>query len=191
MPNWCYTSVSINTKSHNLFNTWLDKGQEESDFKRNWLGSIIKYSGIGNPDSGDCPRCRGTIENIDTDDNSVIFNTETAWSPMLKGLKMVADKYAPGSEIIYSAEECGMEIYFTNDPSEVGKIYVDNWTDKGDYIESCDDYDESEVREALKDALPGMDVKNMPIDSINSALCEKGIDIRIHKWEEVSIEDLE
>ncbi len=198
MPNWCYSRVTVNTKSKsdaqnlcNLFNTWLDKGKDESDFKEDWLGSIIKYSGIGNPDTEGCPRCRGRIESLEADGTMLQFTTETAWSPMLKGLQMVIDKYAPGSEITYLSEECGMEIYFTNDPDLIGKIYVDNWTDEQDYIETCNDYEESIVRDKLKKALPLMDVENMSFDDINSALNEANIDIRVHRWKNVPIDELE
>lgn len=199
MPNWCYTQISVNCSSETkaqeiekLFNEWLEKGKEDSDFKRNWIGSILKYSGLGQPDSEGCPRCRGSIADINVEDNILSFYTETAWAPMLQWLKFVTDKYDPNAEIIYTAEEPGCGIYYSNDPTVIGTVYIDNWTGEainGVDVESAYDCSADYAKETVKKLLPDIDTNILSFDRINEILCDREMDVRFHEWEECAVEE--
>ena len=184
MPNWCFTQIVVTNCDSNqlksLFEEWLEKGKEGSDFKGSWLGSLVKYSGIGDPDAKGCPKCRGRIEDIDiVDSETLSFNTETAWCPQLGWLKVILDKYSPDSKIVYTAEECSEGLYETNDPTLAGTWNVDSGCD---LMESEWSITENALLSRLNDALK----KNF--ETADSAIeyvidNEIGDEIWFHKWE--------
>ena len=131
MPNWCFTTVTINhedgeqlKKLSDLIDEWTSREYKPSDFGLPWLGNVIGNSGIC-PDEAEWPRCRGRIDYSAVQDGQLIIETETAWMPMMKMWKMVCDRYLPDAEIIYRAEECGQELYVSNDPVDRGTYVFD------------------------------------------------------------------
>ena len=144
MPNWCYTHITIRHEDEsvierleNLINKWTSKDYIKNGFGNNWLGNIVGNSGVGivkcegepNKETEEVKYlfCRGEICDVYRNGNELIITEESAWSPAVKMWLKVIDKYASGSELIYSAEECGCDLYMTNDEDHLDHYYLDWW----------------------------------------------------------------
>lgn len=144
MPNWCTTNITfkgpkeeIKTLSKSI-EEWTSKEYIKTDFGKNWLGNICIGANLITIDEAENNtkkyRYRGDIIDVeDYDDNELHVQTETAWTPMLalwvdtlKSLKL------NNTEILYTASEPNLEIYYTNDPDQID-TYI--W-DVGLYNES-------------------------------------------------------
>lgn len=194
MPNWCYTNITINHEDKNKLKELESKIDEftshnyiENDFGLNWLGNIVGNSGIGTVDEN--PEtdlsCRGSITYIESYENQLVINTETAWAPMLKMWVKLLEKYLPDAELIYSAEECGNGLYSTNDPCMKDCYVIDVW----DVNEVESDWEASEytvvilLQKLLK-------TENSNIDELLRMFEESDFSYRmsIHKWDYDEIE---
>ena len=120
--------------------------------------------------------------------NQLIINTSTAWSPMMQMWKLVLDKYLPDAELIYEAEECGCEIYWTNDPAMKGNYIFDAF-DCPD-INSDWEMPESILIKELQGLLltSQNNIKELLDEFYKSDLTDS---ISIHKWEFVGVDELE
>lgn len=193
MPNWCETKIFINYENEkklkqleSKINSWMQTNYLENDFGREWLGNIVGNSGIGtvneNPEFD--VRCRGWLEDMRVEDNQHILQVETAWIPMLNMWVLLLDKYLPDAEIIYRAEECGMGIYDTNDPSLVDKYFIDAW---GEYaFETSWEADENHVIEFLQKLLKS---NEEDIDKLLECFSgdDRSDEISINKWNYVDV----
>ena len=199
MPNWCYTTITINHEDENKLKELENKIDEltsynytDNGFGLKWLGNIVGNSGIGtiNENSETDLRCRGSITYIENFGEQIIIDTETAWTPMLRMWVKLLEKYLPDAELIYSAQECGCEIYSTNDPDMVGKYIIDIWDYDEIGMESEWDATESSVVEFLQDLLK---TENNHIDELLKMFEESDLTehMTVHKWDydEVDIWD--
>lgn len=195
MPNWCSTYIEIKNENkeglktfHDLLDEWTSKNYMDNGFGIIWLGNIVLGSGIGtiDKDKETDIECRGWLEYMQLDDNTLTLQTETAWSPKLKMWKLLCEKYLPNSEIIYSAEEPGMELFCTNDSDLIGKYHLvtNEWSEY--------DLTKEEVIKALQKELKTeeTDLKKL------LELPEEEIDNEdnyyyVHEWEQVAIEEWE
>lgn len=118
MPNWAYTTYKIVGKKEeiaDLYNKIEQLGKTEaplvpSDFGNYWLGCLITILG-GNWKE---IHCRGSITCSSMDDDALSIDTETAWGEMDE-VRHFIEKIYPALKIYYYEEECGCEIYQTND----------------------------------------------------------------------------
>ena len=161
MPNWCYTIIKLYNTPEKI--TALDKALQEaqkewrvkSDFGSMWLGNLLVHMGYSKDEvvNGDI-RCRGSITDISVSKEEINLATETAWSPMLQVIRLFADKFAPDTEITYTAEEPGCELYWTNDPDYEGTYYADGYLD-GEYehLYELTDCSPNTVARTLEDEL--------------------------------------
>ena len=158
MPNWCYTNITIYHSDeekvkalYDKIKEWTSKDFVKNDFGNEWLGNVVGNSGIADPLKAEAPKCRGTLLEIILDNNRISMNTETAWSPHVKMWQMICDKYLPGAEIYYTAEETGCCLYWSNEPEVIGKYNVDLWEPPSDCkYDSMPDADEKVVVEFLQ-----------------------------------------
>ena len=190
MPNWCYTTITINNlnkdqlnKFDKMIDDWTDTNFTNNDFGKNWLGNIVGNSNIGTIDTGRSTdlRCRGVITSKSISDTSLIITTETAWEPMLKMWTKIIEKFFPNAELIYTAEEPGNRLYMTNDPVLVDKYIVRNYSDDIS-IDENDELSEEECISLLQDLL---DIKNTNIEELLLQLDSSiyNDNIIINKWE--------
>jgi len=118
MPNWAYTTYKIVGKKEeiaDLYNKIEQLGKTEEplvppDFGNYWLGCLITILG-GNWKE---IHCRGSITCSSMDDDVLSIDTETAWGEMDE-VRHFIEKIYPALNIYYYEEECGCEIYQTND----------------------------------------------------------------------------
>ena len=187
MPNWCYTNITINhenetevKKLEKLMDEWTSKDYMTNGFGNKWLGNVVLGSGVGTVDTNKETdlRCRGTIIDYYRTGNELVINTETAWSPMLQMWVKVIEKYLPGAELIYNADDCGFDINDTNDPALVGKYILDYYGDEN--IESDFEASEDTVRETLQKML---DTTETDVEKLINMAFEDDLDISVRKWE--------
>ena len=160
MPNWCYTNITIAHENETkvgelerLIEEWTSKNYMENGFGHKWLGNIVLGSGIGTVDKDKATdvRCRGTICDYYRNGSELTINTETAWSPMLGMWVKLVEKYLPGAELIYNAEETGNGVQCTNDPALKDRYVIDCYGDEN--IESDWEASEKTVIEILQELL--------------------------------------
>ena len=118
MPNWAYTSYRIVGKAEEEQDLYskLQKQQNMNEplEPNSWgtlgLGCLVTILG-GNWNE---IYCRGHIINFSLEDGILSIETETAWGEMDE-VRHFIEKVYPALKIYYYEEECGCEIYQTND----------------------------------------------------------------------------
>lgn len=195
MPNWCMTRITINHEDENKLKElesriteWTSHNYKESDFGLEWLGNIVGNSGIGTIDENAETdlRCRGWLNWMEYNDNQLLIDTETAWVPMLKMWSKLLEKYLPDAELIYSAEECGCELYSTNDPCMKDCYIVDNYDDV-DGVESDWEATQEYVVDILQNLLK---TEENDIEKLLKMFYESEFydNMSIHKWDFAEID---
>lgn len=194
MANWCYTGIKIEDENAKEFfeklKEWTSKDYCDNGFGKMWLGNIIGNSGIDNRDSGDFTlNCQGEItEMYMPDDNAIIISTETAWVPALKMWRILLNTYLPDADLVYTAEECGMGIYVSNDPYYVGNYVIDSNDDS--IIESSSCISPKELQGILQNLLH---TEETNIDKLMEMKEDSEFEdvFYIHQWDMVESEDFE
>ena len=195
MPNWCITRITINHENESKLKElekriteWTSHNYKESDFGLAWLGNIVGNSEIGTIDENAETdlRCRGWLNWMEYNDNQLLIDTETAWVPMLKMWSKLLEKYLPDAELIYSAEECGCELYSTNDPCMKDCYIVDNYDDV-DGVESDWEATQEYVVDILQNLLK---TEENDIEKLLKMFYESEFydGMSIHKWEFAEID---
>lgn len=132
MPNWCMSVVTFHGENAEKFGKLIDEWTSESlpdvDFGNNWLGNCLVKSGVMSFEEaayGDI-RCRGTIDYVEyTDDEELTMETSSAWSPAIAMWELINDELGLDLSIVYTAEEPGCELYWTNDSAVEGTWMYD------------------------------------------------------------------
>ena len=203
MPNWCYTNISICHNDKDKLKAFFNKVEEwrKVPYKPNdfdtytlgWLGNIVGNSGLavwtkkenGREDFVPSISCRGSLQSFELFDSNININTETAWGPMLEMWKLLCDKYLPGADIYYTAEESGNCLYQTNDPDVIGKYYIDIWEPPEEFEEEESEYEATEeqtvefLQRVLKTSEKDIGKLLSMADDIDDSW------FSVHKWETV------
>ena len=92
----------------------------ENGFGKLWMGCLVHLLG------GDWKKvyCRGEIIDYNLTDDHVSIECETAWGEMPEFRHFLEQQY-PDSKIYYQVEECGNEVYATNDTD--GEYFKDRY----------------------------------------------------------------
>ena len=146
MPNWASTSYVFKgadeKQAQDLYNKIdsLSKMTEPlvpNGFGKLWMGCLVNLLG------GDWDKvyCRGEIIDYNLTDDHVSIECETAWGEMPEFRHFIEQQY-PGSKIFYCVEECGNEVYATNDAD--GEYFKDRYC--------LDSYDGLEYFETIEEA---------------------------------------
>ncbi len=122
MPNWCYNNIEIlgepkvikrlsamldaasNKKKENFFETLIgvdDKETTESLENGGWYNHNIDRYGT---------KWDLSYEDIVVDDDSIVLNTESAWSPPIEGMRILSAMYDVSVSMYYEepgADFCG------------------------------------------------------------------------------------
>lgn len=118
MANTCVTSYRIVGRKNeidDLYEKLLKLRNMKEPLVENgwgilWLGCLITILDGNWKDI----HCRGRITDFDLNDDILIIYTETAWAEMSE-VRYYLERVYPGLKIYYYEEECGCEIYQTND----------------------------------------------------------------------------
>ena len=210
MPNWCYTNITICHNDKDKLKAFFDKVEEwrqkpylKNDFDTyslGWLGNIVGNSGLaewkvkdnGREDFVPNISCRGSLQTFELIENSINIDTETAWGPMLEMWKLLCEKYLPGADIYYTAEESGNGLFQTNDPDVVGKYYIDVYDTPPDGLEDIDseyeaslEYTVDVLQRILKTDESDIDIL---IDEFEMSDDQEWISV--HKWETIEMNEV-
>lgn len=209
MPNWCFTAAIVrsddNCKLKSIYdklNEWLvEDDKNKSDFGDGWIGNLAVHSGIlaSYDEINRIPiACRGSVEDVEFDGDSIYIAMSTAWEPMLEALYRAIERNfgLDGINIVYSAEECGNGVYLTNDDDVIGQylVEIDDEAERevkyafGVVDYNMDTYSEEELIPILRRAFGMCDSDDVDIeDLVDEANEHEGI--TINKWEYEAIED--
>lgn len=126
MPNWCTNSVVVYGKDKNeleLFKERYEKAYRAQKENKHWgtyeLFVAHNYDGERVLE-GDYDYIRGPIYECgrikyDDGDFWLSFEFESAWSPMIDGLRTILDKNYKTLRMVVMAEECGCDLYINTD----------------------------------------------------------------------------
>ena len=210
MPNWCYTSIQIYHNDKDKLKAFFDKVEEwrKKPFKANdydkyslgWLGNVVGNSGLakwgkrkdGIEDFIPNISCRGSLQSFELFDSNININTETAWGPMLEMWKLLCEKYLPGADIYYTAEESGNELYQTNDPDVIGKYYIDIVDTQPDEFEDVEGEYEASLEETVKLLQRIHKTKETDIDKLikKHEMSDESEWLSIHEWQTVETDEV-
>lgn len=189
MPNWCYTDISIHGPENEITLLWnhiqtaTTKENGEHDY---CLGNIVAY--LGYPYE-DIP-CRGHIINMELiGKKQIAIQTEDAWCPQFAPIVLLVEKYAPGSEFLFSAEEPGCDLFASNDPSVVGQWLVEVWEVYDGLPEEFNNLYELFSPQELKEVLQKWLQINGNIEDLVAKAESKYEYIRFHQFEEADVHD--
>lgn len=208
MPNWCYTNINIchndKNKLKEFFNKveeWRKKPYKTNDFDTyslGWLGNIVGNSGLaewkvkenGREDFVPSISCRGSLQTFELHENSINIDTETAWGPMLEMWRLLCDKYLPGADIYYTAEESGNGLYQTNDPNIDGTYYIDIWEPPEEFEdeESMYEAEESDAVEFLQRVLKTEETNIQKLIDMSNKIEDPWFSV--NKWELREIDEV-
>lgn len=146
MPNYASTSYAFkgadDKQAKDLYEkidslSKMEKPLVENGFGKLWMGCLVNLLG------GDWDKvyCRGEIIDYNLADDHVSIERETAWDEMPEFRHFLEQQY-PGSKIYYCVEECGNEVYATNDAE--GEYFKDRYC--------LDSYDGLEYFETIEEA---------------------------------------
>lgn len=167
MPNWCYSKVMIETKNledaellEREFERAFSSNPLKADFGNEWLGNLLLQIGMPEEEVLRGPvRCRGSVVDWGRSDKTLKFDIESAWSPHVGCVKRFVDYYVDDASVLYTAEEPGCQLYWTNDSDVVGTVAIDLYSDGTfpdeleELIRSCCDARQEDIVKALSEYL--------------------------------------
>lgn len=114
MANCCSCQYTIIGEAAPVMYKQLVSHKENNESNWDWIGHFIQDIGK-DPETIDC---RGWIQDyhFDEDDKILELYCETAWNEKSAWRHFITSTY-PDTQVYYTAEEPGMELYLTNDPS--------------------------------------------------------------------------
>lgn len=191
MSNLCATDITIHGNTNEIALLWhhLQKATScsavETGFGDTWLGNILEYTGHKYTDYS----CRGHIEYMDRQSyDEIVISQEDAWSPQLMPIVLLTEKYAPGAEILFTAEEPGFGLYDTNDPQYIGLWVVSCWEKEDgmpeELFDNSDYYTTDELKAVLSKCCEAKD-----IDAMVEEACSKFHSLFINQYVEASVYD--
>ncbi len=145
MPNWAdvtYKCVGDPKEVRSLYKTILRNAKRKTPRIKNgfgvqWLGCIIDALGFKWEDY----RCRGDISHAYLLDGVLTIHQNTAWCEQ-EGFREVIEKKFPSIKVYYKEEECGCEVYHTNDTA--GRFFPERFF--------LDNYDEPLYFDTIEEA---------------------------------------
>ena len=153
MANWCFTTYKIvgNAKEISILNNKLtylqdmDEPLEPNGFGVLWLGCLVKLLGGDNEKIN----CRGEITEFHLNEEEGVLTviTQSAWYEMAEVRRFLKQVF-PSLQIYYYEEECGCEIYRTND--RTGRFFPERYILDTQEVEGTTYYDD--IESLLNDA---------------------------------------
>ena len=139
MANWASTSYAIEgNKSDlesvfNVINDFVKSNVKpvEANASKEWEGNIVKALGATDEQMKN-NYLRGFIQTYEIIDGVLHLEAEEAWGA--SDFRHLLAKLIPELTIYYIVEECGCEVYATNDRD--GKYFTDSY-----YVDACIDED--------------------------------------------------
>lgn len=139
MTNWASTSYAIEgnksdlERVFNVINDFVKSNVKpvEANASKKWEGNIVKALGATDEQMKN-NYLRGFIQTYEIIDGVLHLEAEEAWGAT--DFRLLLVKLMPELTIYYIVEECGCEVYATNDCD--GKYFTDTY-----YVDACIDGD--------------------------------------------------
>ena len=186
MANICLNYITINSEDR-------DNMQRLADFFDGSETRLVHFCEKAELDK-ESYYLRANVSYVEyqEDDDQLLINVDSAWTPALKLIRDIAEKYVPDCEIVYNSQECGNVIYYTNDPMYFGTYCVDvcDWDALPIKIESIDDMRAECVVGFLNELF---NTEEKDIDKLLEMLRNSEYDraVKINPWEERDIDEAE
>ena len=169
MANCAYTSYRIVGKKEEVTDLYnkiqqlqnMNEPLEPNSWGSLWLGCLVTILG-GNWNE---IYCRGHIINFSLEDGILSIETETAWGEMNE-VRHFIEKIYPALKIYYYEEECGCEIYQTNDKH--GQFFSSRYIFDDQDGEGMEYFDKPETLLAFASRAMGKKLKT--IEDLNDAV---------------------
>lgn len=153
MPNYCSNKMWFCSSDKEQLQKFFDIFRKcFDDIHKSSISELFVMHGYSRQEAEDITdrrdmivSCSGIISKMK---GSYFFEaeTETAWAPHIECIiKLLREKYQDRIRVIYVSEECGSEIYVTNDFDGVfvtDRYKLDFCSDKRYYLEYFRTYDE-------------------------------------------------
>ena len=197
MPNWCFTNLKIESDDKSVIDK-IGKAMEDALSKRylpdepsyfdNWLGNLLCYTGMSVKEVGDSEiRCRGSVDYLDTEGDEIVMDLSTAWCPQLGAVKKLIEYLGISEdeyELIYTAEEPGVDLFCTNDPVIEGTYTLDDFESDTLY-----ELSESEFRDAMTEKFGEHDeIRNLPAEKLISWAYNEFDSFSAHRFDHEDID---
>ena len=192
MANWASTSYAIEgNKSDlesvfNVINDFVKSNVKpvEANASKEWEGNIVKALGASEEQMKN-NYLRGFIQTYEITDGVLYIEAEEAWGAT--DFRHLLAKLMPELTIYYIVEECGCEVYATNDCD--GKYFTDSY-----YVDVCIDRDyfseyfdtEKQVLAYVAQLLKKEAVTMAEIDEWNEIQDDSENYIYVHEFEYVA-----
>lgn len=139
MANWASTSYAIEgsksdlARVSNVINSFMKGNTKpvEANASKEWEGNIVKALGASEEQMKN-NYLRGVIQTYEIIDGVLYIEAEEAWGAT--DFRHLLAKLMPELTIYYIVEECGCEVYATNDCD--GKYFTESY-----YVDICIDGD--------------------------------------------------
>lgn len=196
MANICSTEINIQFENLKDAKTVLNKINEWRETDDGKPATYVEYIRDNSHTCDDWevpPYGRGDIIDMTLDNKTkqININLDCKWSPVVYVFDVMLRKTFPDMnfDILYRAEEPGMDIYFTNDTLYINTWIVDCCSDKINdvfYVETQD-----EVESILRDVLPKYpNYKKMKFPELIAEAQDKDL-AYVHQYDEMPIDELD
>ena len=192
MANWASTSYAIEgnksdlERMFNVINDFVKSNVKpvEANASKEWEGNIVKALGASEEQMKN-NYLRGFIQTYEIIDGVLYIEAEEAWGAT--DFRHLLAKLMPELTIYYIVEECGCEVYATNDCD--GKYFTDSY-----YVDVCIDGDyfseyfdtEKQVLAYVAQLLKKEAVTMAEIDEWNEIQDDSENYIYVHEFEYVA-----
>ena len=110
--------------------------------KQNYLDEVMKAINLSIDPNKDYRDYIDSIPYIGRDHQTVIFTTDSAWTPNPNTWNLICKKFDPNAKLLYYAEEPGCKIFASNNPKILLKYFIDISLKKSEWYGL---YEEKEV----------------------------------------------
>lgn len=192
MANWASTSYAIEgnksdlERVSNVINDFVKSNVKpvEANASKKWEGNIVKALGASEEQMKN-NYLRGFIQTYEIIDGVLYIEAEEAWGAT--DFRHLLAKFMPKLTIYYIVEECGCEVYATNDCD--GKYFTESY-----YVDICIDGDyfndyfntEEQVLSYVAQLLKKESVTMKDIDEWNEEQDDNENYIYIHEFKYVA-----
>ena len=142
MANRCFNEYWITCENQEKAKKLCDFLNSQVENKQNYLDEVMKAINLSIDPNKDYRDYIDSIPYIGRDHQTVIFTTDSAWTPNPNTWNLICKKFDPNAKLLYYAEEPGCKIFASNNPKILLKYFIDISLKKSEWYGL---YEEKEV----------------------------------------------
>ena len=147
MANRCFNEYWIKCTTPEKAKKLCDFLESQFECKQNYLDDVMRAVNLPRDPEKDYRDYIDSHPSIDLDLRTVVFTTDSAWTPRPNSWNLVCQEIDPGAELLYYAEEPGCEIFASNNPAILAKYFIDIFLEESQW---CGVYTKEEVIKILQ-----------------------------------------